>query len=123
MCPRFIGSDHRCLSVAIALVLCGLTTPVHGDRIDEFAQKHLKRNNAPAISLAVLKDGRVVKAEGYGLANVELNVPATAETAYQLASVTKQFTATAVMLLVEDGKVRLSDPIGLDVKGLHTDRA
>jgi len=95
-----------------------LTASAYADRIDDLAEKHLKRNNAPGLSLAVLKEGAVIKAKGYGVANLELKVPATAETVYQLASVTKQFTATGVMLLVEEGKVRLTDPIGKHVKGL-----
>jgi len=63
------------------------------------------------LSLAVVRNGKVIKAKGYGLANLEWNVPATADTAYQLASVSKQFTATAIMLLVEEGKLRLSDSV------------
>ena len=109
MCPKLISG--------VALLAC-MAAPLRADRIDDLAERHLKRSNTPGISLAVLKEGKVIKAKGYGLANVELNVPATAETVYQLASVTKQFTATAVMLLVEEGKVRLSDPISKHVKGL-----
>ena len=108
------------LRVGFAALLFGGTFagPVYADRIDDSAQRHLKRSNVPGISLAVVKAGKMVKAQGYGLANLEWNVPATPETVYQLASVTKQFTATAVMLLVEEGKVRLSDPISQHVKGL-----
>lgn len=102
----------------MVLLALMLTASAYADRIDDLAEKHLKRNNAPALSLAVLKEGAVIKAKGYGVANLELKVPATAETVYQLASVTKQFTATGVMLLVEEGKVRLTDPIGKHVKGL-----
>jgi CubicO group peptidase (beta-lactamase class C family) len=58
-----------------------------------------------------VRNGEVVKAKGYGLANVELNVPASAETVYQSGSTGKQFTATAVMMLVEDGKLALDDKI------------
>ena len=101
-----------------ALVGCMLAGSAFADPVDDCVQRHLKRSNVPGISLAVLKEGKVIKAKGYGLANLELNVPAAPETVYQLASVTKQFTATAVMLLVEEGKVRLSDPISLHVKGL-----
>jgi len=104
--------------VVVAFLVLAIAKPLQADRVDDLAEKHLKRNNAPGFSLAVLKDAKVIKAKGYGLANVEWNVPATPETVYQLASVTKQFTATAVMLLVEEGKVRLSDRISEHVKGL-----
>jgi len=110
----------RWFRFGFSAVLLGwtLASPVYADRIDDCAQRHLKRSHVPGISLAVVKSGKVIKAKGYGLANLEWNVPASAETVYQLASVTKQFTATAVMLLVEEGKVRLSDPISQHVNGL-----
>jgi D-alanyl-D-alanine carboxypeptidase len=100
------------------LLACALATNLRADRVDDIVDRHLKRDNIPGASLAVVKDGAVIKAKGYGLANVEWNVSATPDTAYQLASVTKQFTATAVMLLVEEGKVRLSDRIGKYIKDL-----
>ncbi len=81
------------------------------DEIDDYVATQLERQNIPGLSLAVVKNGKVIKAKGYGLANLEWNVPATADTAYQLASVSKQFTATAIMLLVEDGKLQLSDSV------------
>src|SRR5436190_545264 len=118
MSSKSIDCGRKSLRVGMALLVSGLATSLYADRIDDLAEKHLKRNNAPAISLAILKDGKVIKAKGYGVANMELKVPATAETVYQLASVTKQFTATAVMLLVEQGKVRLTDPIAQHVNGL-----
>jgi Beta-lactamase class C and other penicillin binding proteins len=61
-------------------------------------------------SVAVIRDGKVLLAKGYGLANVEPKTPASAETVYEIASLTKQFTATAVMLLIEEGKVSLDAP-------------
>lgn len=79
--------------------------------VDEYVGQVMKKRHIPGVSIAVLKGGKVVMAKGYGLANVELNVPAAEETVYQLASVTKTFTATAVMLLVRDGKIALDDKI------------
>ena len=61
--------------------------------------------------MLVIKDGEIVKAQGYGLANVEHQVPVTAETIFQSGSVGKQFTATAVMMLVEEGRVGLDDSV------------
>lgn len=62
---------------------------------------------APGASLAVIKDGRVFYSKAYGLADVENNVPASTSTNYRLASVTKQFTATAILKLVDQGKLSL----------------
>jgi CubicO group peptidase (beta-lactamase class C family) len=59
----------------------------------------------------VVEDWRLIKVKGYGLANVELKVPATEETIYQSGSVGKQFTATLIMMLVEEGTIDLTDPI------------
>jgi len=66
----------------------------------------------------VVKNGKIVKAKGYGLANLELKVPAAPETIYQSGSVGKQFTATLVMMLVEEGKMSLNDPISKYIPGV-----
>jgi D-alanyl-D-alanine carboxypeptidase len=66
----------------------------------------------------VIKEGKVIKAKGYGFASLELNVPATKNTIYEIASVTKPLTATAIMILVEEGKVGLDDPITNYLAGL-----
>ncbi len=60
----------------------------------------------PGVSLAVVCDGRIVKAKGYGLANIEANSAATSKTVYEIGSITKQFTADAVMMLVEKSALR-----------------
>lgn len=61
--------------------------------------------------MLVSRGGQVIRAQGYGLANVELQVPVKPETIFQSGSVGKQFTATAVMMLVEEGKIGLEDPL------------
>ncbi len=81
------------------------------DPVDDYIRAEMERQKIPGLSLAIVKDGKVIKAQGYGLANLELKVPATTDTVFQLGSVGKQFTAGAVMLLVEDGKVGLDDPV------------
>lgn len=82
-----------------------------GDAIDRYMESQLKQRNIPGASIAVARNGKLEKAKGYGLADVELNVPATARTVYQWASVSKQFTAEAIMLLAQEGKLRLEDRI------------
>ena len=71
----------------------------------------MREQKIPGVSLGVLRDGKIIKATGYGFANVELNVPVTPQSIFQTGSVGKQFTATAVMMLVEEGKVGLDDKI------------
>ena len=70
------------------------------------------------MSVAVVSHGTIVLLKGYGLADVENQVPATPNTVYEIASLTKQFTATAVMMLVQDGKLSLDDTITTVLDGL-----
>jgi CubicO group peptidase (beta-lactamase class C family) len=80
-------------------------------RVDEYIQAEMKAQQIPGLSLAVVKNGEIVIAKGYGLANVEHQVPVKPETIFQSGSMGKQFTATAVMMLVEEGKLSLDDKI------------
>src|SRR5947207_1461404 len=80
-------------------------------KVDAYVAAEQALQRIPGISVAVVKDGHIVLAKGYGLANVEHQVPVKPETIFQSGSVGKQFTATAVMMLVEEGKLRLDDPI------------
>ena len=91
-------------------ILCALI-PASADEVDDYVKNQLRRLHIPGASVALVRDGRIIKAKGYGLANVEWNVPATNDTVYELGSVTKQFTAAAIMVLVEEGKVGLDDKI------------
>ncbi|MFB9962024.1 serine hydrolase domain-containing protein [Sinosporangium siamense] len=67
--------------------------------------------DAPGFAIAVVRDGEVVLSEGYGLASLELGVPITPETRFDIASTSKQFTAAAVALLEQDGKLTAGDDI------------
>jgi D-alanyl-D-alanine carboxypeptidase len=87
------------------------------DRTDIFIKAEMQRQNIPGLSLAVLKDGQVLKSAGYGVADMKLKTPATPETVYKIASVSKQFIATGIMLLVQEGQVGLNDPIRKYLKG------
>ena len=62
---------------------------------------------SPVLSLVVVRNGRIIKSSGYGLADVELNALVTEDTVFEIGSITKQFTATAVMMLVEEGQIGL----------------
>src|SRR5437588_12178357 len=79
-------------------------------RVDDYIKAEMQRQRIPGLSLAVIRDGRIVLAKGYGLANLEHQVPVKPETIFQSGSMGKQFTATAVMMLVEAGKLSLADP-------------
>jgi D-alanyl-D-alanine carboxypeptidase len=81
------------------------------DSIDRYIRSELARQHIPGLSVAVLRGDSLVLARGYGYANVEHRVPATDSTVYAVGSVTKQFTAAAVVMLAEQGGLRLDDPI------------
>jgi len=96
---------------ASALLAAAIVRGADDKTVDDYVQAQMQKQRIPGLSLAVLKNGELVQANGYGLANVELNVPATADTIYQSGSVGKQFTATAVMMLVEEGSIGLDVPL------------
>ena len=80
-------------------------------KVDEYVKAEMQKRKIPGVSLAVVKDGKPLIVKGYGLANVEHNVPVKPETIFQSGSVGKQFTSMAVMILVEEGKIALDEKI------------
>lgn len=97
-------------------LLSALPVIARADRVDEFMRTQLAERHIPGAAVAIIQSGRVVKMKGYGLASIEFGMPVTAKTAFEIGSVSKQMTAAAIMLLVEDGKVRLNDPISKYLK-------
>ena len=89
-------------------VLC-LAVTATADPVDDYVRAQLGPRRLPGLSLAVIKDGRIVKAAGYGLASLELNAPASERTVNQIGSISKQITANAVLLLAEEGKLSPDD--------------
>jgi CubicO group peptidase (beta-lactamase class C family) len=93
------------------LLLLAQTAAATSDEVDQFMQRQLKTRRLPGASVAVVRNGSVVKATGYGYAHLELESPASPDTVYQLASVSKQFTSAAILLLVQDGNLSLDDKL------------
>ncbi len=87
------------------------------DKVDDFVKAEMQRQRITGASVAVVKEGKVIKAEGYGLANVEHNLPARAETVYQIGSVSKQLIAAGILLLFQDGRLSLDDKISKYLEG------
>jgi CubicO group peptidase (beta-lactamase class C family) len=81
------------------------------DPVDRFVLAEMQRESVPGVAIGILSKGEVVAAKGYGDANVELGVPVTPRTMFQSGSLGKQFTAVAVMLQVEEGKLALDDSV------------
>lgn len=97
--PQAAGSNTQILSTAKL------------EQLDSLVTAWMALRKAPALSLAIVVDNRMVFSKGYGMADVENSVPARADTAYRLASISKSLTATAVMQLAERGKLDLDAPI------------
>ena len=82
------------------------------------------RDGSPGYALGVVRDGQLVFAKGYGRANLDYNIPITPRTSFHLASLSKQFTAAAVALLVIDGKLTLETPVATyfpEINRFHSD--
>lgn len=97
--------------VAVALVLLGAAGGAQADRVDDYIARQMAINHVPGVAVAIVRDSRIVKMRGYGLANLEWRQPVTADTAFQLASSTKPFTGMLLMRLQEEGKLNLSDSL------------
>ncbi len=81
-------------------------------KIDDIAKQSLASTGVPSASIAVVQDGKVVYTQAYGDARVEPKVPARTDMRYGVGSISKQFTAAALLLLQEQGKLKLDDPVG-----------
>ena len=81
------------------------------DSTDIIVQKMMKEQKITGLALAVIRNGKPIVNKGYGLANVELNVPVTEKTVIRLGSVSKQFFATAILKLMEEGKLSIDDHV------------
>jgi CubicO group peptidase (beta-lactamase class C family) len=99
-----------------ALMLAAVVSTAAQDaittKVDEFITAEMQKQKIPGVSIAVVKDGKPYIVKGYGFANVEHQVAVKPETIFQSGSVGKQFTAMAVMMLVEEGKINLDEKIG-----------
>ena len=81
------------------------------DEVAKVVRAEMEKQHIPGLALLVSRNGMPIREEGFGLASLELNVPVKPETIFQSGSIGKQFTATAVMLLVGEGKIGLEDPL------------
>ncbi len=106
-------------ALGIAAVLCASLAGARAEgadaarlaRADAVVRAEMHLEQIPGLAIAIVDHGKVVLARGYGYANVEQSAPVTVDTVFQSGSVGKQFTAAAVMLLVEDGRLSLDDPV------------
>ncbi len=90
------------------LLIAGL---VCADQIDDIVKSAMDAQHIPGVALAVMKDGKIIRGSGYGLANVELNAPVTTRTVFKIGSLSKQFIASGIMILAQEAKISPNDSI------------
>jgi CubicO group peptidase (beta-lactamase class C family) len=107
----------RCAVLPAAALLAVISLHAQPQGIDEFVKGWIEKQHVPAAAIAVIKDGTAIKLEGCGLADVENRVPARADTVFKIGSLSKQFVAAAIMLLVQDGKLTVDDKVSKYLQG------
>lgn len=88
------------------------------DSVDVFIQSQMQRRHIPALQIAIIRDGKILKNSTYGTANLENKIPATNESIFSINSITKAFVGVAVMQLAEEGKLKITDPLSLYLDSL-----
>jgi CubicO group peptidase (beta-lactamase class C family) len=88
------------------------------DSIDVFIKQTMQKRQIPALQLAIIKQGKIVKQKSYGIANLENAIPATNESVFAINSITKAFVGVAIMQLAEEGKLKIEDPLSLYLDSL-----
>jgi D-alanyl-D-alanine carboxypeptidase len=107
--------------VLLALSASGAQTKLSPElrtSIDDIVHQVLATTGVPSASLAVVKDGKVAYLQAYGKARLDPLVPASPEMRYSIGSISKQFTAAAILMLAEEGKLSLDDPVSKYISGL-----
>ena len=105
-------------SIAFAAPSDSTLSPQLRGSIDDAARQVLKSTGVPSASLAIVQDGKTAYLQAYGEAQLDPQKPATTSMRYALGSISKQFTAAAILMLAEQGKLSLDDPVAKYVPGL-----
>ena len=114
--------------LALSLVIALTTIPASfalQEQQPDFSQlekvvlEELKETNTPGATVAIVSGERVIYTKAYGISNVETGAPMTPDMLFRIGSTTKMFTATALVTLAEEGKLKLDEAIGKHVDGLN----
>src|ERR1041384_710001 len=98
-------------TILLASVLALLAIRGRADKADVYLREQMAKHKIPGAVLKIIQNGRDVKTCAYGLANLELNVPTRVDSVFEIGSLTKQFTATCILLLAQEGKLSVEDRI------------
>ncbi len=100
------------LSIVLPSLAQNKQYSIINSKVDSLIHLEMIKKNIAGLSLAVMYEGKIIHSRGFGYANLEHKVPASSNTVYLMASVTKTFVAIATMMLVEKGKISLNDTVG-----------
>ncbi|HMJ23706.1 MAG TPA: serine hydrolase domain-containing protein, partial [Terriglobales bacterium] len=106
--PRLVGTGLLFFSLATAQAASSSDLQA---KIDTIARKVLTSTGVPSASIAIVQDGKITYLQAYGQARLDPSTLARSEMRYSIGSISKQFTAAAVILLAEQGKLTLDDPV------------
>ena len=119
--------SRRVTALVLVLAAAAHSAPLRGqaasptaivpDTVDRLVVAEMARMHIPGVSLAVVRGGKVIKAQGYGVADLEHEIPVTPQTVFKIGSVSKQFLATGIMLLAQDGRLAVDDPVARHLSG------
>jgi len=111
---RYLGAVRLVSLIAVVVLAVGAVAqaPVHADELDRYLERQRQVYQIPAVVVGVIRAGQLVDSRASGLANIELNVSASAQHVFEIGSISKQFTAYAILMLYEQGKVDLRAPVG-----------
>src|SRR5438445_1747168 len=101
-----------------AILLAAALCPAQ-EYIDQVVERARKEFEVPGIAVAVVKDGKVVLAKGYGVRKLGQSAPVTPQSLFRIASNTKAFTVAALAMLVDEGKIRWDDRVVDHVPGFQ----
>ncbi|MBS1133000.1 MAG: penicillin-binding protein [Burkholderiaceae bacterium] len=104
--------DARRMAVLALVLLVSLEVPARADELDAYLQRQREVYQIPAIVVGVVRAGELSDSRAIGLSNVELSVPASTRHIFEIGSISKQFTAYAILMLFEQGKLDLNAPVG-----------
>lgn len=106
-----------CLALPVRAA-CALQQAIDINAVDSIVRKGLADHAIPGAAIAIISGGSVVYQKGFGVTSVETGAPVTIETLFRISSNTKVFTAAALLMLADEGRVKLGEPVGTYVKGL-----
>lgn len=102
---------HAIVPSLCCLCIFSFLPSARADRADDYIKMQMEQHKIPGLALTIIQNGKAIKSAAYGLANLELNVPVTAETVFEIGSITKQFTAAGILLLAQEGKLTVDDKL------------